>query len=209
MADYTGVRNIAYCYFSAHMDGKDRQFLKARLWWFGLFPMLVGGLLTSLLPPPSGNNLGLVVAILSVVAAVLVGLLPIAHSILGQVRIDKKFSQGELLEAKNEINRVQTLQDLHAAVSWAVILLVVGLGACAFLALIPEEKNWTTQTMKTWFPRANGVLAGLLYYVMASTAMTFFSVARDVFDTLENQARTIKRTINQNTERPTSGKSPG
>lgn len=191
----TGLRGIAYCYFAAHHQDGTRQIKITRILWLGLVPVVLGALLAYRLGAPSGTNLAVVVAVLSVLAAVLIGLLPLAHSILAQSETLREYKLGERPLAQHEINRVQVLQDLHASISWAVALLVVGLAASAIIALISPSPGTSPDS---WLKVTMAALVFVLYTVMASTSLTFFDVATGVFEAMESHATSIKDRIRKN-----------
>lgn len=201
MARPTGLRGIAFCYFAVHHSDGTRYIKTRRVLWLGVFPLLLGVVLTCRLGSLSGSNLALVVAVLSVLAAVLVGLLPLAHSILAQSETLREYKQGQLPLAQHELDRVQVLQDLHASISWAVALLVLGLGVSAIIALIGP-----IQTSSSGFIHRASivVLTFTLYAVMASTSLTFFDVATGIFEAMESHAKCIKDRIRKNIQ-PNSG----
>jgi hypothetical protein len=191
----TGLRGIAYCYFSVHHIDGTRGLKVRRILVLGLVPIVFGVVLAVRLGVPAESTLALIVAVLSVIAAVLIGLLPLAHSILAQSDSERKYLPGERALAAQQITRVQVLQDLHAAVSWAVILLVGGLAACAILVfLIPPF----VEKLTTFQKYAQFGLLVLLYGVMTSTALTFFDVAAGVFEAMESYAEALKQKIRNN-----------
>lgn len=179
-----GLLGIAYCYFSLHMRDGRRAFQWHRVAVYGAVPILIGVLLAIKLGTPDKDKLTLIVAVLSVLAAVLVGLLPLAHSILAQTEVRDRYTEGERPIAQQELDRVQVLQDLHAAISWAVIVLVFGLAICAVIGLATSAAGWI-----------QAALRGGLYFVMASTALTFFDVSQVVFESMEHHAKTLKERI--------------
>jgi len=188
----TGLLGIAHCHFAVHLQSGERVFRWRRLLIFAIASVVIGVLLVAKLGAPAGDKLSLIVAVLAVVSAVLMGLLPLAHSILGQANTERKYTEGERPLAQQELDRVQTLQDLHAAISWAVILLVVGLAACAAIALLPTAPPTGRSGWMNWLER--GLLV-VMYSIMASTALTLFDVAKGVFEVMESHAESIKRRI--------------
>ena len=193
-----GLRGVAYCYFASHrVDGK-RLWSWGRFGLFGVVPVLFGLLLAWQFGKPQDDALTMVIAVLSVLAAVLLGLLPLVHSIVGQTNTDRKYAVGEQPLAQQELDRVQTLQDLHAAISWAVILLVVALGCCALVALLPEV---TAEQKIRWQPWIMKPILVVLYSIISSTALTFFDVARGVFEGMESHSEAIKTKIRNNVQR--------
>lgn len=196
----TGLRGVAYCYFATYLTSGQRAWSWSRFTVFAVAPVVVGALLAWHLGAPEDDRLSLIVAVLSVLAAVLIGLLPLVHSIVGQATVGRKYAVGERPLAQQELDRVQTLQDLHAAISWAVMLLVVALGCCAVIALVPDEDP--AQELK-WQPFV--VLPALLalYSIMGSTALTFFDVARGVFEGMESHSEAIKKAIKNNIDTST------
>lgn len=196
----TGLRGVAYCYFATYLTSGTRAWSWPRFLVFALMPLVVGVLLAWHLGAPEDDRLSLIVAVLSVLAAVLIGLLPLVHSIVGQASVRRKYAVGERPLAQQELDRVQTLQDLHAAISWAVMLLVVALGCCAVVALVPEEDP--AQKVK-WQPFLIQPALIALYSIMGSTALTFFDVARGVFEGMENHSEAIKKAIKNNIDTST------
>lgn len=194
----TGLRGVAFCYFATYLVDGKRRWNWMRFVVFAVVPVVVGVLLSQHLGAPEDDKLSLVVAVLAVLAAVLMGLLPLVHSIVGQARTDRKYVIGEQHLAQQELDRVRTLQDLHAAISWSVMLLVVALGCCAVIALVPptsEEQRFV------WQPWVTEPTLVILYSIMGSTALTFFDVARGVFEGMESHSETIKTTIQNNVQR--------
>jgi uncharacterized membrane protein HdeD (DUF308 family) len=191
----TGLSGIAYCHFATYCTDSKRKCNWARLIVYGIVPIIVGILLALHLGKPADDAMSMVVAVFAVVAAVLIGLLPLVHSILGQANTERKYDQGERPLAQQELDRVQTLQDLHAAISWAVILLVLALGCCAAIAMIPAKED---QQGFAWQDVVHWVLLAILYSVMASTALTFFDVARGVFEGMESHSEAVKTKIRNN-----------
>lgn len=197
----TGLRGIAWCHFSVLLVNGERQWRKWRFWLLGIGPFVLGALLTWKLGPPGGDYLPLIVAVYSVVAAVLVGLIPLAQSVIGQSDPERKYEAGEKPLAQQELDRIQTLQDLHAAISYATILLVVSLGACVALAFLlpPAAKQGAALAPQPKVVVALAyVMAAIIYSVGVSTALTFFDVATGVFEAMENHAETLKRRIRNN-----------
>ncbi|MBI9018795.1 MAG: hypothetical protein JEZ07_16205 [Phycisphaerae bacterium] len=194
----TGLRGIAYCHFASYYTGGERRRDWKRIIFFGVIPMVFGFFLSYKFGKPEKETLTMIIAVLSVLAAVLLGLLPLAHSIVGQANVDRKYSIGERPLASQELNRVQALQNLHAAISWAVILLVVALGCCAILAFLPDAKEGEELIVLT--PHARLVLV-LLYGIICSTALTFFDVAQGVFEGMESHSETIKTKIRNNIQK--------
>ncbi|MGE0756805.1 MAG: hypothetical protein AB7O38_07285, partial [Pirellulaceae bacterium] len=111
----TGLRGIAWCHFSVLLVDGRREWRWWRLCLLGVAPFVLGGLLAAKLSPPDGEHLTLIVAVYSVVAAVLVGLIPLSQSVIGQCDANRKYEPGERPLAQQELDRIQTLQDLHAA----------------------------------------------------------------------------------------------
>lgn len=190
-----GLLGIAYCYYSIHHRNGDRVTKVRRILSLGVAPIILGILLALRLGSPPGNTLQLVVAVMAVLAAVLIGLLPLAHSILAQTDSVTKYTIGERAIAQRSIDRVQVLQDLHASISWAVILLVVGLASSAFLVLLGAP---FTSSSGQWERGIEFALIFILYTVMASTAFTFFDVATGIFEAMESHAESLKRRIRGN-----------
>jgi hypothetical protein len=191
----TGLRGVAYCYFATYLTTGKRAWSWPRFIVFAIVPLAVGTLLAWHLGAPKDDRLSLIVAVLSVLAAVLMGLLPLVHSIVGQATVSRKYAIGERPLAQQELDRVQTLQDLHAAISWAVMLLVVALGCCAVIALVPEVKQGQKSTWQPYLIQPSLVV---LYTIMGSTALTFFDVARGVFEGMESHSEAIKKAIRNN-----------
>ncbi len=183
------------------VDGK-RQWRWLRFIGFGILPVVLGILLSLRLDPPDPPYLPLIVAVYSVLAAVLVGLIPLVHSVIGQSDPDRKYDAGQRPLAQQEIDRIQTLQDLHAAISYATILLVVSLGACVVLVFLLPASSGGAGTASQPHATAITVLAycltAIVYAVGASTALTFFDVATGVFEAMESHAESLKRRIRGN-----------
>lgn len=197
----TGLAGIAFCYFAVHLVDGHRRWSWTRFIVLAVVPVGVGVVLARQMGQPQVDKLSLIVAVLAVLAAVLIGLLPLVHSIVGQARADRKFVVGEKHLAQRELDRVQTLQDLHAAISWSVMLLVVALGCCAAVALVPPV---TGQPKWVWQPWVLEPAITLLYGIMVSTALTFFDVARGVFEGMESHSEAIKTAIRNNVQREAS-----
>lgn len=198
MSRPSGLLGIAYCYFSVHRTTGQRQFSTFRFFVFGILPFCAGLALFLKFGPPETGNLGLVAAVMSVVSAVLLGLLPLSHGIVGQCDTERKYTEGEFPLAEEELNRIRTLQDLQSAISWAVILLVVGLVACVVISLLPrssQEPSMVVHAAWTWIL---WICSGIMYAVMTSTVMSFFDVATGVFEGMENHAEAVKRSIGHN-----------
>ena len=190
-----GLAGLAFCYFASHQTDGKRLWDWKRFIFFGITPVIVGLLLFWQFGRPEKDSLTMIVAVLSVLAAVLLGLLPLAHSIVGQTNIDRKYTAGEKPLAQQELDRVQTLQDLHAAISWAVILLVIALGCCAIVALLPDIQ---AEQKSKWLSLIISPVLILLYTIISSTALTFFDVARGVFEGMESHSEAIKTKIRNN-----------
>jgi 4-amino-4-deoxy-L-arabinose transferase-like glycosyltransferase len=197
----TGLRGVAYCYFATYLTNGKRQWSWGRFGVLAVLPGIVGVLLTLHLGSPRDDRLSLIVAVLAVMAAVLIGLLPLVHSIVGQASTDRKYVVGERHLAQQQLDRVQTLQDLHASISWSVMLLVVALGSCAVLALVPPV---TEEQELIWQPYLVQPALVVLYSIMGSTALTFFDVARGVFEGMESHSEAIKTAIRNNIETKSS-----
>ena len=191
----TGLSGMAYCYFASYRTNGVRVWDWRRFIVFCIVPIIFGYLLFRQFDRPSEATLVMIVAVLSVLAAVLLGLLPLAHGIVGQANTDRKYAVGEKALALQELNRIQTLQDLHAAISWAVVLLVVALGCCAILGLLPDAA--TVQSVKL-LSCVSAIILVILYSIICSTALTFFDVARGVFEGMESHSEAIKTKIKNN-----------
>ena len=200
----TGFSGIAWCHFSTLLVNGTRKWRWWRFWALGIGPFVLGGLLAWKLGPPGGEYLPLIVAVYSVVAAVLVGLIPLAQSVIGQSDPNRTYEAGERPLAQQELDRIQTLQDLHAAISYATILLVVSLGACVVIVFVSPAAAGDATSPPTTQPvvavRFAYALATIIYGVGSSTALTFFDVASGVFEAMENHAETLKRRIRNNVD---------
>jgi hypothetical protein len=198
----TGLTGILFCYFSTHRVDGTRQIGALRFAVLGLLPILVGAVLARRLGVPGLSSLQLYIAVVAVLAAVLIGLLPLIHSVLGQVNADRKYDPGERGRAEQELNRIRVLQDLHASVCWAVILLVCALAVSVVLVLlpdyIPETAATTRSTTTKWSLWAQYAATMVLFTVAASTSLSFFDIARGVFEAVENHAESLKAQIERN-----------
>jgi hypothetical protein len=153
---------------------------------------------------PEDSYIPLIVAVLAVLAAVLVGLLPLIHSVIGQANADRQYSTGEKEIAQQELDRIQTLQDLHAAISFAVVLLVLGLISCIvfpFLGTVPVGASPALPQPRIYGPYEHGfaeTLTVILYTVAVSTSLTFFDIAKGIFEAVESYAESLKKRIRKN-----------
>lgn len=193
-----GLRGIAYCYFASHDVQDQRRISYWRLVIFAILPIAVGVILLLKFGAPPTGSLSLIAAVFSVVAAVLLGLLPLSHSIIGQSDTKRVYTEGDSPLAEQELNRVRTLQDLQAAISWAVILLVIGLAACLILALLPRAT--AAAPLAWWNERLLQLVSAMMYSITASTALSFFDVAAGVFEGMESHAEAVKACIKNNTK---------
>lgn len=194
MTLFQSLREIARAHFSEYLadDAGSRPFRLRRLFVFAIVPLLVGVLLSWKLGPPGSGHLTLIAAVYAVVTSVLVGLIPLAQSVIAQIAPNRLYQAGERRLADQEINRIQTLQGLHAAISYATILLVASLGACVltvFLLPVVDIRGWKEVAYCT---------AAIIYTVGASTALTFLDVATGVFEVMENHADMLKWKVRSN-----------
>ncbi|HEX8322367.1 MAG TPA: hypothetical protein VF595_00515 [Tepidisphaeraceae bacterium] len=185
MSRPTGLRGILFCHFSAYLKTGGRQVRPWRVGLLGVLPCAIGATLGIKVGPPRESDLSLLVAVLSVLGAVLIGLLPLIYSVISQSDSKRRYAVGESPLAMNEIARIQALQDLHAAVAWSVILLVGALALC--VCLIFFTSGWYVI-----------VVASIIYAICCSTALAFFDIARGIFEAIENHAEMLKRQINNN-----------
>jgi hypothetical protein len=104
--------------------------------------------------------------------------------VIGQADRDRKYEIGERAIPQQEVDRIQTLQDLHAAISLAVIMLVTGLFACMifpFLGYYPDASPANPQPARIlapWERELALVLTYVLFVVGISTALTFLDIAK-------------------------------
>jgi hypothetical protein len=191
---------MCWGYFSTFRTDGKRLLSIRRIFFLGIIPIAAGVGFMLRVGVPSYSSLQVFVPVLAVLAAVLVGLLPLIHSVLGQVKCDRKYEPGEHLLAETELNRIRVIQDLHAGVSWAVVLLVVALGFAAMLVFLPGYMPQGSQSpvSPVWSHRVQLTCSIVLYSVACSTSFSFFDIASGVFEAVENQAENIKRRIESN-----------
>jgi len=204
----TGIHGLVYCYFAHHQADGTRRVTANRVMFLGILPLLVSVALLVRLGLPRIDDLPLFTTVTAIITAVLIGLLPLMHSVIGQTDPDKKYTSGERPIAQQEIHRIETLQDLHATVSLAIALLVVALAifvAFPFLATKSVSTNgvnvWTYDGF--WYYPAMILTFGL-YAIAVSTALTFFDIASGIFEAVENHAELLKERVNKNVAPPST-----
>lgn len=136
-----------------------------------------------------------VIAVYSILAAVLMSLLPLIYSIVGQADTKRQYSPGERVLANNELIRLATIQDLYASICYSIFLLVLALFACIGLVFISK---WAPDSPLRWW--LEHMLSAVVYFVGASTALAVLNVGNGVFDAMEDQVRVSRELIEANTE---------
>ena len=193
---------IVACYYSSFADN-GRHFRWTRLMILGLLPAVLSAGISIRFGPPTLQAIGVIIPVYSVLIAVLVGTIPIAHSVIGQSDPDRTYDPGQRAYANNEIDRIQALQDVIASISYAAMLLVVSLVVCICIAFVVSDKtDGSTNTQASiylWYLLR--CFAFLIYFGGVSSFFTFFDIAVGVFDAMEHHAETLKDRIRNNVKK--------
>lgn len=154
---------------------------------FLVVPLMAAILIVSQFNSIDDDLIPLIMAAFAVLAAVMTGLLPIVHGVVGQVQCGS-FEPGQFPLVRRELDRIETLRELYSTISYAVIILVLGVVALVALALIPAPlvgQDGEPYGMWLW---VRITLVGFTYFVAASTMASFFNIATGVYESLEDQA---------------------
>lgn len=183
--------------FRVSYDNGDRRRSALSFCIFAALPVALGLLLTWLLSVPPGATIALIVASFGILAAVLVGLLPVIHGLVSQANVERGYTLGEMKIGELELARLRSLRELYAVIAYSILLLILGVAASTALAALYE-----LSPLEPVESRAMGlvdwmylVASFLIYFVASSTAFSFFDLASGVYDALESQADESERMI--------------
>ena len=178
------LRNIICAHYCPHVTVQGRKFSLSALLIYGALPLGVGMALCGQLGQPKETYLALLIAVYGVLAAVLVGLLPIVYSIADNTFT--RHSEGQYPSVQRERRRLQVLQDLYATISYGTILLVLAVGALIAFVFVPGPLAGGPDGMLV------SVLLTIVYAVGCSTVLSVFRVATGVFTAMEDQVERVK-----------------
>lgn len=188
-------RRIIYCTFAPHTASGTRQVSATDVGLYFVLPLGIGAFGAWAIGVVQEPYLTTVIAVYAILAAVLMSLLPLIYSIVGQADTKRKFTPGERILARNELVRLTTLQDLYAAICYSIFLLVLALFAC--IALVFLNKLWKDGAILCWLEH---ICSTAVYFVGASTALSVLNVGNGVFDAMEDQVRVSRELIEGNTQ---------
>ncbi len=185
MLDRLNPIPIAKSYVSPFGGDDDAQSVR-RCDWAHVFMFLVApavlGLATWLfLGELSGKveDISLYIATVSILAAVMTGLLPIVHGVLGQTQVIN-YTPLDEKSRKAELRRVETLRELYSAICFSVISLVFGilfLLALAFAEAMLPSMRWIRSAFSIF-----------IYIISGIAIAAFLNIATGVYAALEHQA---------------------
>ena len=187
-------RRVVRCQFSPHRADGTRRLSKSHVFLYLLLPLGIGWATGTKLPTIDRDFIALVIATYSILAAVLVGLLPVVYSIVGQTDRLRKYSAGERPLAQQELNRLEALQDLYATISYSTFLLVLALFCAVGLVFTLPQETQNSPVIETAM-RTSRYLSMVIYFVGASTILSILNVGNGIFDAMEDQVRVTKNTI--------------
>lgn len=202
--DIRAIIKDHYCPFVVH---KGRRFSLPFFGLFFLIPSAAGAALAMTVGYVNLTLIPLVLAAFGVLAAVMTGLLPIIHTVVGHTRDFVKLEPGRKIEGEREIIRIETLRELYSTISYSVIVLTAGIVVAVALVFVLPPDGANTTTPVAPYPRYYDVLArifsGFVYFVGASTILSFLNIAVGVYAALEEHAErataTVKRSIDAGT----------
>ncbi len=183
--------------FSPHRVGRGRVFSPVELIIYGIIPLAGGAALSWRLGRPSEEYLALLIAVYGVLAAVLVGLLPIVYSIASGTYT--AHAKGEYPAIDHERRRLEVLQDLYSTISYGTILLVAALASLIAMLFLPDPAT-SDNTESTL-----AVLECFVYFVGCSTILSILNVAMGVFTSMEDQVCKAKERLEKQAKVPEVG----
>ncbi len=133
-------------------------------------------------------------AVYGILAAVVVGLLPLVYTIIGQTDTSREYTPGQRPLAERELTRIYTLQDLYSTISYSTFLLVVSIFCCIMIGIMPSD----TATQADWMRVLIAALSGTTYFVGVSTAISILDVGNGVFDAMNDQVDAAEQEIHAN-----------
>lgn len=184
-------RQIVGDRFRIFYQNGTRPWSAASFLVFCLLPILLGLALVAFLGVPPPSTISLIVASFGILAAVLVGLLPVIHGLVSQAKIERAYTLGEVRIGELELERLRSLRELYAVIAFSILVLVFGVAAATFLAAIYElaplpEKSATR--LAGWWEWSALASSFLVYSVASSTTLSFIDLASGVYTALESQA---------------------
>jgi len=163
-----------------------RRFSWTRLLWFTLVPGIATVICLwrfSSIAKESGVN---VLTAFGIIGAVLAGLLPVVHAVVGAIPTDRKFEPGEVLASRNLRQRVEVLRELYAVICYSVLVLVVGIVAGVVIASDVDH------AARCW-------ASGFVFFVAASTVISFLDVLLGIYSALDEEGEEAAKKIAANT----------
>jgi len=168
-----------FCPFS---HGVGRQFSKRHFASFAVLPCVGGVVLACTLYGIQPPTAAIIIGVYSIIAAVMTALLAVIHNVIGSTSVEKGFDAGDWKKKRELILQLEVLRELYANASYAVLILVGGLGPLvALLFDLPCV--------------ARVVLSGAVHAVSISVVLSFLSVITGIYLVLDTQAKNMDSAI--------------
>jgi uncharacterized membrane protein YidH (DUF202 family) len=194
------MNKILECYYSSFTDD-GRKFQFARLVIFGILPSIFSVSLVWKFGAPTKEYLTSIISIYGILLAVLVGMTPLAYSITERSDTNKEYTEANRYQAKHDVHRIETLQDVTASITYASVILVITLIACVILALcqpsVANQKGVLPDKAWEWV----SIIFGFVVYLGGmSSVFTFFDISKHIFNAMEDYAEEAKSQIRKHTK---------
>lgn len=196
MIDRLDIFPIIKDHYCPFRYGEGRRFSWSFLLLFFVAPTAIGILLAWKVGYVDSVQIPLVLSAYSVLAAVMTGLLPIIHAVVGQSRTPETLDVGQRLEIDRALIRIETLRELYSTISYSVIVLTIGVVVTVALVFVLPSTSAPLGDRRV----VALVLSGLVYFVGASTMLSFLNIAVGVYAALEDQAKRTTQELRDHTK---------
>jgi hypothetical protein len=154
---------------------------------FLAFPVAMSAALAAVAGAIDGDLVVVVIAILSIAAAVLTGLIAVLQNIVGGIRIDA-FLESERMLYRHTRSKLNVLRSLYADIAFTVLVLLIALVASGFLYADINH-------------HINLACSGLIYYAAISLGLSLVHIISGVYLVLDVQANDLERRLRANAPR--------
>ncbi|HEV7299034.1 MAG TPA: hypothetical protein VGN72_06670 [Tepidisphaeraceae bacterium] len=187
MTRFFNIGPIVWDHFRPFRFGEKRQTSFQHIAVFLVIPILFGVALSFWKPAGARSQQAAFMTAYSLVAAVMLALLPVVQSILGFTPIDRErvFLERDKPLWREQVIRLQVLRELYSEISFAVLILVVSL-APAMAAGASALPLWALQG-----------LSAFVYSVGFSAAIACVHIMTNVYLVLDAQAKEATRFLDK------------
>lgn len=180
---------IAHNFRPYRLDIQARRVSWQNVLLFAVFPIGTGVCLEFLIGTITSASIGTFIALLALIGAVLTTLLALIQTLVGGLRLDRKYDGGSRIHAKRPHLRLEVLRELYANIAFSVLAMIVGAIPAILLAVPSATEGVATRPQAPdyfyWVVRG---CSCIVYSTCTLQFFTFIHIIAGVYLILDDQA---------------------